>query len=71
MLLTAGLVELPGSETIMLYIHRNVPSIQVDMFTPWKLQQMLSNWPPSRVDWFTIPKASLLELTLQKLQELY
>jgi len=67
----AGMVHLTESGQVMLYIHRNVPFVQVDMFTPWKLQQlMLKEFPRAKVDWFSIPEAALLELTLQKLREL-
>ena len=55
----------------MFYIHRNVPFVQVDMFTGHRLQQlMLNEFPKARVDWYSIPESALLELTLEKLREL-
>lgn len=55
----------------MLYIHRNVPFVQVDMFTPHKLQQlMMREFPKARVEWYGIPEGALFELTLAKLREL-
>ena len=55
----------------MVYVHQNVPSVEVDMFTPWKLQQLLiKEFPKSQVRWYSVPEAALWELTVEKLRSL-
>mgnify|MGYP007078163949 CR=1 FL=1 len=67
----AGMVPLQRRGIVMIYVHRNVPSVQVDMFTPWKLQQLLlKEFPPSRVAWYSVPEAALWGLTMEKLRSL-
>lgn len=67
----AGMVHLPRKGTVMVYIHRNVPFVQVDMFTPWKLQQiLLRQFPKSKVGWYSVPEAALWELTVERLRSL-
>lgn len=65
----AGLVR--SGEHVFLFVHEEVPSVRVDLFTPYPLwRHWNANSPPARITRYAIPVARLRRWTAQHLAEL-
>ena len=65
----AGLVR--SGEHVLLFVHEEVPSVRLDLFTPYPLERhWKANSPPARITRYAIPVARLRRWTAQHLAEL-